>query len=154
MEQWRLGQSPLVKLRDDFLCYRRPQIDRGLFCSDDFSISMFQKIKDFWNVHFQKAFEYLLVDIDTQRGNQMKKFATITGAALLAASLAGAAFAQSGANPSAPQPNSMGTGTTTPGTKASGEATDSKMKSGTTGSAIKSGNSMSDTKDGMKSQNK
>jgi hypothetical protein len=83
----------------------------------------------------------------------MKKFAMTTGAALLAASLSGPAFAQTGANPSAPQPNSMGTGVTTPGTKASGEATDSKMKSGTTGSAMKKG-SMTDTKDGMKTQSK
>jgi hypothetical protein len=82
----------------------------------------------------------------------MKKIATITGAALLAASLSTAAFAQNGANPSAPQPNAMGTGTTTPGTKASGEATDSKMKS-TTGSNMKNG-SMTDTKDGMKPQSK
>jgi hypothetical protein len=72
----------------------------------------------------------------------MKKFAII-GAALLG--LSGAAFAQSGANPNAPQPNSMGTGAVTPGTKASGEATDSKMKSGTTGMNDKS------SKDGTKS---
>jgi hypothetical protein len=137
-----------------FFATEGPELIGAFFVPTIFRFRCFKKIRNFWNVHFQKAFEYLLVDVDTQRGNQMKKFATITGAALLAASLAGAAFAQSGANPSAPQPNSMGTGTTTPGTKASGEATDSKMKSGTTGSATKSGNSMSDTKDGMKSQNK
>lgn len=79
----------------------------------------------------------------------MKKLVTVTGAALLAISLSGAAFAQNGANQNAPQPNSTGTGVTTPGTKASGEATNSKMKSGTSGSNMKSG-SMSDTKDGMK----
>jgi hypothetical protein len=40
----------------------------------------------------------------------------------------GGAFAQTGANPSAPQPNSTGTGVTTPGTSKTGEATDKPMK--------------------------
>jgi hypothetical protein len=79
-------------------------------------------------------------------GNQMKKFATISGAAILAVSLSGAAFAQ-GANPSAPQPSSTGAGVVQPGTTSTGTATDAKMKSGTTGME-KSG--MKDSKDGMK----
>jgi hypothetical protein len=52
---------------------------------------------------------------------------------LLAASLSTAAFAQSGANPNAPQPNSMGTGVIQPGTTSTGEATDSHRRMGTTG---------------------
>lgn len=54
--------------------------------------------------------------------------------AILAATLIGfsmgSAFAQSGANPSAPQPNSTGTGVTTPGMTKTGEATDKPMKKG------------------------
>jgi len=72
----------------------------------------------------------------------MKKFATVSTATLLAIGLSSAAFAQ-GANPSAPQPSSTGAGVVQPGTTASGTATDSKMKSGTTGTNDKS-------KDGMK----
>jgi opacity protein-like surface antigen len=63
----------------------------------------------------------------------MKKFMTIAGAALLATSVAGSAFAQ--ANPSAPQPNSTGTGTYQPGTATNGQAVDSKQ-TGTTGSSM------------------
>lgn len=40
----------------------------------------------------------------------------------------GGALAQSGANPSAPQPNSTGTGVTTPGSTKTGEATDKPAK--------------------------
>lgn len=47
---------------------------------------------------------------------------------ILAAALVGftatAAFAQSGANPSAPQPSSSGTGVNVPGTTATGTAVD------------------------------
>jgi hypothetical protein len=57
----------------------------------------------------------------------------ITAAALLAASLSTAAFAQSGANPSAPQPNSRGTGVIQPGTTSTGQATDSHRRMETTG---------------------
>jgi hypothetical protein len=81
-------------------------------------------------------------------GIQMKKFATISGAAILAVSFAGAAFAQ-GANPSAPQPSSTGAGVVQPGTTSTGTATDAKMKSGTTG-MDKSGMGSKDSKDGMK----
>jgi hypothetical protein len=63
------------------------------------------------------------------RGNEMKKFTMISGVALLAVSLSGTAFAQ-GANPSAPQPNSTGTGVVQPGTTSTGTATDAKMKTG------------------------
>jgi hypothetical protein len=42
----------------------------------------------------------------------------------------GGAFAQTGANPSAPQPNSTGTGVTTPGMTKTGEATDKPMTKG------------------------
>ncbi len=59
---------------------------------------------------------------------------------ILAASILGlsafGAYAQNGANPSAPQPSSTGAGVVTPGTTKTGEATDSKMK-GTTGAATK-----------------
>jgi hypothetical protein len=61
----------------------------------------------------------------------MKKLITISGAALLAASLSGVAFAQ-GANPSAPQPNSAGNGVIQPGTSSTGTATD-RGRVGTTG---------------------
>jgi hypothetical protein len=61
----------------------------------------------------------------------MKTLMTFIGAATLAASLCSAAFAQ-GANPSAPQPNSTGTGVVQPGTTSTGTATDSKMKTGKT----------------------
>jgi hypothetical protein len=63
----------------------------------------------------------------------MKKLATITSVALLAVGLSGAAFAQ--ANPSAPQPNSVGNGVVQPGTTGTGTATDARMKrqTGTTG---------------------
>ena len=79
----------------------------------------------------------------------MKKFVTITTAALLAASVSSAAFAQAGANPSAPQPNSTGTGVVQPGMDKNGTATDAKMKSGTTGMNDKSKDGMMKN-DGMK----
>jgi hypothetical protein len=63
-------------------------------------------------------------------GNQMRKFATITPAALLAVSLSSAAFAQAGANPSAPQPSSTGAGVVQPGMDKNGTATDAKMMKG------------------------
>jgi hypothetical protein len=80
--------------------------------------------------------------------NPMKTLATISSAALLAVSLSGGAFAQ-GANPSAPQPNSVGNGVVQPGTTNTGTATDAKMKSGTTGMNDKS-NSGTMKKDKMK----
>ena len=63
----------------------------------------------------------------------MMRLITITGAALIAASLSSSAFAQAGANPNAPQPNSAGNGVVQPGTTSTGTATDSKMESRTTG---------------------
>jgi hypothetical protein len=60
---------------------------------------------------------------------QMSKFMTIIGAGLLATSLSITAFAQ-GSNPSAPQPNSTGTGVITPGTTSTGTATDPSMSKG------------------------
>jgi hypothetical protein len=75
----------------------------------------------------------------------MKKFMMIGGAALLAVSLSSAAFAQAGANPSAPQPSSTGQGVVQPGMDKNGTATDAKMKSGTTGM-----NNNAMNKDGMK----
>jgi hypothetical protein len=87
---------------------------------------------------------------DNSGGNQMKKFATFSTAALLAVSLSGAAFAQAGANPSAPQPSSTGQGVVQPGMDKNGTATDAKMKSGTTGMNDKSGMGSKDSKDGMK----
>jgi hypothetical protein len=63
----------------------------------------------------------------------MKKLITISGAALLAASLSGVAFAQ-GANPSAPQPNSAGNGVIQPGISSTGTATD-RGRVGTTGTS-------------------
>jgi hypothetical protein len=48
-------------------------------------------------------------------------------ATLISFSVVGA-FAQTGANPSAPQPNSAGTGVTTPGMTKTGAATDKPMK--------------------------
>jgi hypothetical protein len=65
----------------------------------------------------------------------MKKMMTISGAALLAASLSGAAFAQTGGNMNAPEPNSSGTKIIQPGTTPTGVATDSHRVIGTTGSA-------------------
>jgi hypothetical protein len=57
------------------------------------------------------------------KGDHMtKKFMTLTGAALLAASVAGAAYGQ--ANPNAPQPNSYGNGIYVPGTSPTGQAID------------------------------
>jgi hypothetical protein len=92
-----------------------------------------------------------IVLINNQREeNPMNKFATISTAALLAVSLSSAAFAQAGANPSAPQPNATGTGTVQPGMDKNGTATDAKMKSGTTGMNDKSGMGSKDSKDGMK----
>src|SRR5580658_1801651 len=62
----------------------------------------------------------------------MNKLLTISGAALLAASLSTAVFAQ-GANMNAPQPNSSGTGIVQPGTTSTGTATDARRVGGTTG---------------------
>lgn len=62
----------------------------------------------------------------------------ILSAVLIGLSVGGA-YAQSGANPSAPQPSSTGAGVVTPGTTKTGEATDSKAMKGTTGSAMKPG---------------
>jgi hypothetical protein len=56
------------------------------------------------------------------KGDHMTKFMTLTGAALLAASVAGAAYGQ--ANPNAPQPNSAGNGIYVPGTSPTGQAID------------------------------
>jgi microcystin-dependent protein len=58
---------------------------------------------------------------------EMRKI--ILAAALIGFSVGGA-FAQAGANPSAPQPNSTGTGVTTPGMTKTGEATDKPMTKG------------------------
>lgn len=58
----------------------------------------------------------------------------VLSAVLIGLSMGGA-FAQSGANPSAPQPSSTGAGVVTPGSTKTGEATDSKPTKGTTGSA-------------------
>jgi hypothetical protein len=80
---------------------------------------------------------------DNSGGNQMKKFATFSTAALLAVSLSGAAFAQAGANPSAPQPSSTGQGVVQPGMDKNGTAS-------TTGMNDKSGMGSKDSKDGMK----
>jgi hypothetical protein len=52
----------------------------------------------------------------------MKKLITLAGAALLASSVAGAAFGQ--ANPNAQQPGATGQGTYKPGTAANGQAID------------------------------
>jgi hypothetical protein len=65
----------------------------------------------------------------------MKNLITISGAALLAASVASAAFAQTGGNMNAPEPNSSGTKIIQPGTTSTGVATDSHKVIGTTGSA-------------------
>jgi hypothetical protein len=62
----------------------------------------------------------------------------IFSAALMGLATTGA-YAQNGANPSAPQPSSTGAGVVTPGTTKTSEATDSKMTKGTTGSANKTG---------------
>jgi hypothetical protein len=78
------------------------------------------------------------------RGNEMKKFTMISGVALLAVSLSGTAFAQ-GANPSAPQPNSTGTGVVQPGT--TGTATDAKMKTGKTHKGKKAKKASGDAKE-------
>jgi hypothetical protein len=64
----------------------------------------------------------------------MKTMMTLAGAALLATSVAGAAFAQ-GSNMNATQPNSTGTGTYTPGTTSTGQAVDKKQSGTTTGMA-------------------
>jgi hypothetical protein len=56
------------------------------------------------------------------KGNHMTKFTTLATAALLAASVAGAAYGQ--ANPNAPQPNSAGNGIYVPGTSPTGQAID------------------------------
>jgi hypothetical protein len=58
----------------------------------------------------------------TMKGDHMRKFMTLAGAALLAASVAGAAYGQ--ANPNAPQPNSAGNGIYVPGTSPTGQAID------------------------------
>lgn len=63
----------------------------------------------------------------------MKRFSTISGAALLAASLSSAAFAQTGGNMNAPEPNASGTAIVQPGTTSTGVATDSHRVIGTTG---------------------
>jgi hypothetical protein len=60
----------------------------------------------------------------------MKKISMIAAAALLAVSVTGAAFAQAGGNPNAPEPNSSGTGIVKPGTDKSGTAVDPSMKKG------------------------
>jgi hypothetical protein len=75
-----------------------------------------------------------------RRKSKMKKI--ITAAAILGLS-ATAAFAQSGANPSAPQPGSTGVGVNQPGTTSTGTAVDRQ----TTGSSM-SKDTMS--KDSMK----
>jgi hypothetical protein len=62
-----------------------------------------------------------------------KMLMKMSAAVLLAASLSGAAFAQAGANPNAPQPNSAGTGVIQPGTTSTGEATSSHRRTGTVG---------------------
>jgi hypothetical protein len=64
---------------------------------------------------------------NTQQGNAMKKLILATTAALL---IAAPAFAQTGANPSAPQANSTGTGVTQPGTTGTGTAVDRPQASG------------------------
>jgi hypothetical protein len=72
----------------------------------------------------------------TMKGNWMKKLTTITAAALLTASLSGAAFAQNNMN--APEPNSNGIGTIQPGTTSTGQAVDppaTRGQVGTTGMA-------------------
>jgi hypothetical protein len=79
------------------------------------------------------------------RGNEMKKFTMISGVALLAVSLSGTAFAQ-GANPSAPQPSSTGTGVIQPGTTSTGTATDAKMKTGKTHKGKKAKKASGDAK--------
>jgi hypothetical protein len=56
------------------------------------------------------------------KGDHMTKLMTLTGAALLAASVTGAAYGQ--ANPNAPQPNSAGNGIYVPGTSPTGQAID------------------------------
>lgn len=59
----------------------------------------------------------------------MKKFLIATAALTL---MCGSAFAQAGANPSAPQPSSTGQGVVQPGMDKNGTATDAKMKPGST----------------------
>ena len=73
----------------------------------------------------------------------MKRLMTFVGAAALAAGLSSAAFGQ-GANPSAPQPNSTGTGVIQPGTTSTGTATDAKMKKSKTHKGKKAKNSSSE----------
>jgi opacity protein-like surface antigen len=69
----------------------------------------------------------------------MKKLMTMAGAAVLAASVAGAAFAQ--ANPNAPQPNSNGTGVYAPGTSPTGEAVDTPQNNGRSRATTTTGSS-------------
>jgi hypothetical protein len=57
----------------------------------------------------------------TNEDNMKKRLIAVTAAALM---IAPAAFAQSGANPSAPQVNSAGNGVTQPGTTSTGTAVD------------------------------
>jgi hypothetical protein len=61
---------------------------------------------------------------------------TRIGAALLVAGLTtGSAYAQGGANPNAPQPNSTGTGVYKPGTSPTGQAIDAPQDHGQSGVA-------------------
>jgi hypothetical protein len=63
----------------------------------------------------------------------MGKLTTISGAALLAATLSGAAFAQTGGNMNAPEPNASGTRIVQPATTSTGAATSPHATGRTTG---------------------
>jgi hypothetical protein len=90
-----------------------------------------------------------------ERGNEMSKFLKISGVALLAASISGAAFAQAGGgNPNAAGPNSSGTGLVQPGTTSTGVATDAKPVKGQTGTTGMNDKAGMGAKDGMKNSSK
>jgi hypothetical protein len=80
----------------------------------------------------------------------MKKSTSIAAALLIAAFSTGSAYAQGGANPNAPQPNSTGTGVYVPGTSPTGQAIDAPQDHGQSGVAGTTGTSTKSTGGSMK----